>query len=81
MTKENLKENLQTKIFLISFIFCDKKVRSYKITLNKDIIPKEAFLSIGPETQFATVWDIENKKWICFSWDKIYKLKEINGTI
>lgn len=81
MTTEFLKEELKTKSFLISFIFCDKKVRSYKITLNKDIIPKEAFLTIGPETKFATVWDIENKKWIAFSWDKIYKLEELNGTI
>lgn len=81
LTKNELIKELQSKIFKISFKFCNGEIKHYIITLNKDIIPKKAFLTIGPETIFATVYDIDNKKWIGFCWEKIYKLEEINGTV
>lgn len=81
MTKEEILENLQSNILTIYFKFCDKKIRNYKITLNTDIIPKEAFLTVGPKIQeLATVWDVENKRWIAFSWEKIHKV-EADGTV
>jgi len=81
MTKEEILENLQSNILTIYFKFNNHQIRNYKITLNNDIISKEDFLKKGPKIQeLATVYDVEKRKWISFSWEKIHKV-EADGTV